>query len=164
MRLPVGAKQAHVHPIELFIVTARARSMSTNIRGKVVVITGASSGLGEAAARLLSAEGATVVLGARRVDRIDSLAKELIARGGKALAIPTDVTHHEQVKKLVDAAVETYGRIDVRVSAGKRVLLADLRQENAVAAAEVLRHAGFEVTPAIVDVSSRDNVESEVRR
>ncbi len=88
----------------------------TNIEGKVVVITGASSGLGEAAARLLSAEGATVVLGARRVERIDELAKELIARSGKALAIPTDVTRHEQVTKLVDAAVDTYGRIDVLVN------------------------------------------------
>ena len=59
--------------------------MSNNIEGKVVVITGASSGLGEATARHLSAQGASVVLGARRVDRIQSLAVELIASGGKAL-------------------------------------------------------------------------------
>ncbi len=90
--------------------------MSKNIEGKVVVITGASSGLGEAAARLLSAEGATVVLGARRVDRIQALAKELTGRGGKALAIQTDVTRHEQVKKLVDGAVQTYGRVDVMLN------------------------------------------------
>lgn len=56
--------------------------MSENIKGKVVVITGASSGLGEATARLLSAEGATVVLGARRADRIQSLAQEITKRGG----------------------------------------------------------------------------------
>lgn len=87
--------------------------MSNNIEGKVVVITGASSGLGEATARLLSAQGATVVLGARRVERIQSLADELTKNGGKALAIATDVTQHEQVKHLVDSAVETYGRIDV---------------------------------------------------
>ena len=61
--------------------------MSNNIEGKVVVITGASSGLGEATARLLSAEGATVVLGARRVDRIQAVADELTGSGGKALAI-----------------------------------------------------------------------------
>jgi len=72
--------------------------MSNGIEGKTIVITGASSGLGEAAARLLSSAGATVVLGARRVDRIESLAKELIGLGGKAIAIRTDVTQHEQVK------------------------------------------------------------------
>ena len=87
-----------------------------NIKGKVVVITGASSGLGAATARLLSAEGASVVLGARRVDRIQSLADELNAKGGKALAIATDVTHVEQVKKLVDSAVQKFGRIDVMIN------------------------------------------------
>jgi len=90
--------------------------MSNNIQGKVVVITGASSGLGEATARLLSAEGATVVLGARRIDRLKSLADELIARGGKALAVVTDVTHCDQVKRLVDAAVQKFGRIDVMIN------------------------------------------------
>ncbi len=90
--------------------------MSDNIEGKVVVITGASSGLGEAAARLLSAEGASVVLGARRVDRIESLASALTDKGGKALAVATDVTHYNEVERLVDAAVETYGRIDVMIN------------------------------------------------
>ena len=87
-----------------------------NIKGKVVVITGASSGLGEATARLLSAQGATVVLGARRVERLQKLADELNAKGGKALALATDVTDHEQVKKLVDSAVQKYGRIDVMIN------------------------------------------------
>jgi NADP-dependent 3-hydroxy acid dehydrogenase YdfG len=90
--------------------------MSNNIEGKVVVITGASSGLGEAAARLLSAQGAVVVLGARRVDRLRSLADELTRRGARALAVATDVTDRDQVKRLVDTAVETYGRIDVMVN------------------------------------------------
>jgi NADP-dependent 3-hydroxy acid dehydrogenase YdfG len=90
--------------------------MSKNIEGKVVVITGASSGLGEATARLLSAQGASVALGARRIDRIQSLADELTGSGGKALAIPTDVTHYDQVKRLVDAAVQTFGRIDVMIN------------------------------------------------
>src|SRR5271166_5233997 len=90
--------------------------MSGNIAGKVIVITGASSGLGEAAARLLSAEGATVVLGARRADRIRSLADELSGRGAKALAVPTDVTKRDQVKRLVDEAVQAYGRIDVMIN------------------------------------------------
>jgi NADP-dependent 3-hydroxy acid dehydrogenase YdfG len=90
--------------------------MSNNIAGKVVVITGASSGLGEATARLLSAQGASVVLGARRVDRLRSLADELSRAGGKAIALGTDVTHCDQVKRLVDAAVQTYGRIDVMIN------------------------------------------------
>lgn len=87
-----------------------------NIKGKVVVITGASSGLGEATARLLSAEGATVVLGARRVERLQKLVGELTAKGGKALALATDVTDHKQVQNLVDAAVQKYGRIDVMIN------------------------------------------------
>ena len=91
--------------------------MSNNIEGKVIVITGASSGLGEAAARLLSAQGASVALGARRADRLQSLANEVDeSRGGKALAVTTDVTHREQVRALVDAAVRTYGRIDVMIN------------------------------------------------
>jgi NADP-dependent 3-hydroxy acid dehydrogenase YdfG len=90
--------------------------MTNNITGKVVVITGASSGLGEATARHLSAEGASVVLGARRVDRIQALAAELTGRGGKALAIATDVTQRDQVQRLVDTAVQTYGRIDVMIN------------------------------------------------
>jgi NADP-dependent 3-hydroxy acid dehydrogenase YdfG len=90
--------------------------MSNGIEGKVVVVTGASSGLGEATARFLSAQGASVVLGARRVDRIQSLADELTASGGKALAVATDVTQRDQVQKLVDAAVQTYGRVDVIIN------------------------------------------------
>jgi NADP-dependent 3-hydroxy acid dehydrogenase YdfG len=89
---------------------------TNNIEGKVVIITGASSGLGEAAARLLSAQGATVVLGARRGNRLKSLADELTGNGGKALAVATDVTHRKQVKKLVDTAVETFGRVDVMIN------------------------------------------------
>lgn len=91
-------------------------NMNNNIAGKVIVITGASSGLGEAAARELSSQGAIIVLGARRVERIQSLAKELSKDGEKALAIPTDVTKYDEVKALVDAAVKTYGRIDVIIN------------------------------------------------
>jgi NADP-dependent 3-hydroxy acid dehydrogenase YdfG len=100
-------------------VTTSTRSnaeLNDNIAGKVVVITGASSGLGEATARHLSAQGAAVVLGARRVERLQQLADELNAMGGKALAIATDVTKHEQVKRLVDTAVERFGRIDVMLN------------------------------------------------
>ena len=90
--------------------------MSNNIEGKVVVITGASSGLGEATAQLLSGQGATVVLGARRAERLRSLADELTRTGGKALAVATDVTDRDEVQRLVDEAVRTYGRIDVMIN------------------------------------------------
>jgi NADP-dependent 3-hydroxy acid dehydrogenase YdfG len=90
--------------------------MTERIKDKIVVVTGASSGLGEATARLLSAQGATVVLGARRADRLQSLAKDLESRGGKALALTTDVRLREQVKALVDSAAQTYGRIDVMIN------------------------------------------------
>ena len=90
--------------------------MTNKVKEKVVVITGASSGLGEAAARLLSAQGASVVLGARRADRLKSLADELTGKGGKALAVTTDVTRRDQVKKLVDTAVQKFGRIDVMIN------------------------------------------------
>ena len=72
--------------------------------------------MGEASARLLAKEGASVVLGARRVDRLNSIVDEIAGSGGKALAVTTDVTDREQVRKLVAAAVETYGHIDVMIN------------------------------------------------
>jgi NADP-dependent 3-hydroxy acid dehydrogenase YdfG len=90
--------------------------MTEGIQGKVVVITGASSGLGEATARLLSAQGATVALGARRADRLKALAKEISDKGGKALAIATDVASRDQMNALVERAVQRFGRIDVMIN------------------------------------------------
>lgn len=90
--------------------------MNNNIAGKVVVVTGASSGLGEATARRLSTEGAIVVLGARRQDRLKALAQDLTRTGAKALAVTTDVTERAQVKRLVDDAVRAFGRIDVMIN------------------------------------------------
>ncbi|MBN9216434.1 MAG: SDR family oxidoreductase [Mesorhizobium sp.] len=88
--------------------------MTDNIRDKVVVITGASSGLGEAAARLLAGEGARLVLGARRVDRLEALADELSL--GENAVLVTDVTDVAQVKRLVDHAVTAHGRVDVIIN------------------------------------------------
>jgi NADP-dependent 3-hydroxy acid dehydrogenase YdfG len=90
--------------------------MSNNIEGKVIVITGASSGLGEAAARRLSALGARVVLGARRRDRIEALAAELNRAGAQALAVPVDVADRNQVDELIDAALKAFGHIDVLIN------------------------------------------------
>lgn len=88
--------------------------MAQGIEGKVVVITGASSGLGEAAARRLAEGGAKLVLGARRLDRLNTLADELSL--GSHAVMQTDVTEFEQVKRLVDHAVERHGRIDVIIN------------------------------------------------
>lgn len=90
--------------------------MQNNIQGKVIVITGASSGLGEATARHLAREGAMVVLGARRVERIDALAAELNGAGYQALSVATDVTDSAQVQALVDAAIARFGRVDVMIN------------------------------------------------
>ncbi len=89
---------------------------NTNISGKVVVITGASSGLCEATARFLAERGATVVLGARRTDRLDKLVTAITKNGGNASARATDVTNAAQVQALVDAAVEQSGRVDVIIN------------------------------------------------
>jgi len=90
--------------------------MSNNIEGKAVVITGASSGLGAAAARHLSEKGARVALAARRAERIESLAEDITNHSGEARAIPTDVTEREEVEALVDATVEAFGRVDVMLN------------------------------------------------
>jgi NADP-dependent 3-hydroxy acid dehydrogenase YdfG len=90
--------------------------MSRNIEGKVVVITGASSGLGESTARHLAKLGATVVLGARRKDRLDAIVKNIQADGAQALAVSVDVTDRAQVEALVQKAVNRYGKIDVLVN------------------------------------------------
>ncbi len=84
------------------------------IENKTVAITGASSGLGAAAARRLAQHGAKLVLGARRLDRLDALGQELSLPAGAA--VQTDVTEAGQVKRLVDRAVELYGRIDVLIN------------------------------------------------
>src|SRR6185503_147680 len=89
---------------------------TSSIADKVVVITGASSGLGESTARLLAANGAKVVLGARRKDRIDAVVKEITAKGGSALGFKTDVTKRVEVEALVKGATENHGRIDVIVN------------------------------------------------
>jgi NADP-dependent 3-hydroxy acid dehydrogenase YdfG len=90
--------------------------MNNNIKDKVIVITGASSGLGLAAARRLGQQGACLVLGARRIDRLQQLAAELKSEGHRAIAVETDVTLIDDVKRLVDSAVQTFGRIDVMVN------------------------------------------------
>ncbi|MBO9658901.1 MAG: SDR family oxidoreductase [Chitinophagaceae bacterium] len=91
-------------------------SSNNNISGKVVVITGASSGIGEAIARHLAEKGALVVLGARRTDRLQQISNEITANGGQASFLAVDVTKPEEVKDLVQLAIRSYGRLDVLVN------------------------------------------------
>ncbi|WP_406228796.1 SDR family oxidoreductase [Pseudomonas siliginis] len=87
-----------------------------NIQDKVIVITGASSGIGEASARLLAERGAKVVLGARRTERLAVIAEEINGAGGHAQFRALDVTDQQDVQRFVDFAVEHYGRVDVLVN------------------------------------------------
>jgi len=91
--------------------------------GKVAVVTGASSGIGEATVRSLAAEGATVVAGARRKQRLDGLVEEVAKEGGEAIAVECDVTDEEQAHGLVRRAVEEYGRVDILVNNAGVMLL-----------------------------------------
>jgi NADP-dependent 3-hydroxy acid dehydrogenase YdfG len=84
-----------------------------SIKDKVIIITGATSGIGEATARLLAKEGATTVVTGRRQDRLDKLAADIEKAGGQALAVPTDVTKQDSIQQMVDQTQDKYGRIDI---------------------------------------------------
>ncbi|MGR6975181.1 SDR family NAD(P)-dependent oxidoreductase [Streptomyces cynarae] len=83
------------------------------LSGRVAMITGASSGIGAAAARLFAHEGAAVVLMARREDRLEQLAADVASNGGRALVAPGDVACAEDVRRVVDAAEKTFGQLDL---------------------------------------------------
>ena len=89
---------------------------TSNIVDKVVVITGASSGIGESTAKLLARHGARLVLGARRKNRIDAIVKEISVAGGKAIGFAVDVTKRAEVEALIKGAVDSFGRVDVMVN------------------------------------------------
>lgn len=88
----------------------------SHINGKVIVITGASSGIGEATARLLAGQGAQVVLGARRLERLEALAAEINAAGGSALPRALDVTRRDDMQAFIDSAEQHFGRVDVIIN------------------------------------------------
>lgn len=90
--------------------------MFENIKNQVVVITGASSGLGAATARHLSSLGAKVVLAARRVERLAQLAEEIAQAGGEALVVATDVTRRADVENLIEQTIQRFGRVDVLIN------------------------------------------------
>lgn len=88
----------------------------SSIKNKVILITGASSGIGEATARLLAEKGAKVVLGARRIERLAQLCEDIHAAGGSAQYQAVDVTSRTNMQAFVDFAVRHYGRVDVIVN------------------------------------------------
>ncbi|MFC6952689.1 SDR family oxidoreductase [Halorubellus litoreus] len=88
----------------------------SEIADDVAIVTGASSGIGEATAEALAAEGATVVLAARREDELHALADRIESNGGDALVVPTDVTDEDDIDSLVETTTDEYGRIDILVN------------------------------------------------
>ena len=108
--------RAFARPVGSAPCYALKEIVMSGIEGKVVAITGASSGIGEATALLLAERGARVVLGARRVDKLRELAARIEAAGGQVRFREVDVTKREDVARLVDAACEHFGRLDVLVN------------------------------------------------
>jgi NADP-dependent 3-hydroxy acid dehydrogenase YdfG len=90
--------------------------MTEITRGSVVAITGASSGIGEATARLLAERGASLILGARRTHRLDTIADELRSAGADVVTAAVDVSNRDGLDRLVAAAVHGFGRLDVLVN------------------------------------------------
>ncbi|NTJ45297.1 SDR family oxidoreductase [Agrobacterium larrymoorei] len=97
-----------------------------NINGKVIVITGASSGFGATTARYLSEHGAKVVLGARRLDRLEEVAASIRETGGEAVVAQADVTQRRDVQNLVNSAISAFGRLDVLINNAGLMAIAPL--------------------------------------
>src|SRR5215208_4849868 len=97
--------------------------MTATLDGTVALVTGASSGIGEAAARALAGQGAAVAVAARRTDRLDALVAAIAADGGRAVAVETDVTDQGQAIAAVERAVAELGRLDVVINNAGVMLL-----------------------------------------
>lgn len=105
----------------------------SGIRGKVVAITGAGSGIGEATAVHLAERGARLVLGGRREDRLNAVVDGITAKGGSAVGVVVDVTRRADLRRLTDTAVDRFGRLDVLVSNAGTMAVSpfdDLRQDD----------------------------------
>jgi NAD(P)-dependent dehydrogenase (short-subunit alcohol dehydrogenase family) len=131
------------------VVTYTRRDRGMELDGAVVIVTGASSGIGAATARLAAGRGATVVLAARRVERIQSLVNELPG----ALAVPTDLRDPAQIVRLVDTTLHRFGRVDVLVNnagQGLHVPLEQVRLDDLQAITELNVYAPLLAMQAVI--------------
>ena len=112
--LALGAEGVQMGTV--FLACEESGASLLHRQAKVVVITGASSGIGESTAKLLAEQGARVVLGARRSNRINEVVQEILATGGKAIGFATDVTKRAEVEALIQGAVDGFGRVDVLIN------------------------------------------------
>ncbi len=138
-----------------------------DLTGEVAVVTGGGRGIGEGIARTLAAAGAKVVVAARRSDEIDAVAAQIVADGGQAVAVPTDVTDDAAVEALARAAVDTFGRLSIWVNnAGgspARLPLTELSRadwDNCIALNETAVWIGIVAAARHMDTGSIVNISS----
>ena len=132
-----------------------------NIKGKVIAITGASSGIGEATAKLLAERGAKVVVGARRTERLEALVSDIKARGGEAVDRVVDVTSREDFRRFIDFAKAAFGKVDVLVNNAGIMplsLVSDLKVDDWDRMIDVnIRGVLNGIAAALPDMKSRGN-------
>jgi NADP-dependent 3-hydroxy acid dehydrogenase YdfG len=130
--------------------------MAVNLKDKVVLITGASSGFGQDAAHLFAAEGASVVLAARRIERMQAQVEIIQAGGGEAMATPVDVNNLSDIENMVKSVIENYGRIDIlfnNAGFGRLDLFENLNSERDIQTQINVNLTGLmEVTHAVLPV------------
>jgi short-subunit dehydrogenase len=128
--------------------------MSKSLKGKVILITGASSGFGADAARLFAREGCIVVLAARRMDRLQALMEEIRSQGGEALAVPVDISQLPEIELMVTTVLDVYGKIDIlfnNAGFGRLDWLENLEADRDIATQiEVNLHGVVQVTRAVL--------------
>ena len=133
--------------------------MTTHLTGKVVVIIGASSGMGRATALAAAAAGASLVIGARNAAALDQLSVQIQQTGGSAMAIPTDATQATDVDHLIAATLEKLGRIDVLINCVginiPRRTIAELTDESWSMMMEINLRSAFHLTQAVIPVFRR---------